>query len=86
VIWAIGYAFDFSFVKFPVFDATAYPVQLAGVTHCPGLYFVGLPWLRTFASGFLWGIGDDAAWIATDLSRRARWFAPRAPGHRDAAP
>ncbi|HEY7779263.1 MAG TPA: NAD(P)-binding domain-containing protein [Ktedonobacterales bacterium] len=79
VIWAIGYTYDFSLIKFPVFDATGYPVQLAGITHCPGLYFVGLPWLRTHGSGLLYGVGDDAAWIATDISRRSRQRTPSAP-------
>jgi putative flavoprotein involved in K+ transport len=43
VIWAIGYRFDLRFVEAPIFDAAGYPVQAAGVTRLPGLYFVGLP-------------------------------------------
>ncbi|HEX8034698.1 MAG TPA: NAD(P)-binding domain-containing protein [Ktedonobacterales bacterium] len=72
VIWAMGYTFDFSFVKMPIHDAMGYPVQAAGITRVPGLYFVGLPWLRTRGSGLLFGVGNDAAWIATDIARRAR--------------
>ncbi|MBP1704250.1 MAG: dependent oxidoreductase [Chloroflexi bacterium] len=45
IIWAMGYRFDFSLVKLPVFDGDGYPVQQRGVTDYPGLYFVGLPWL-----------------------------------------
>jgi putative flavoprotein involved in K+ transport len=72
VIWAIGYTFDFSLVKLPVLDAAGYPVQAAGITRFPGLYFSGLPWLRTQGSGLLFGVGNDAAWIAADISRRSR--------------
>jgi putative flavoprotein involved in K+ transport len=70
VIWAIGYTFDFSLIKLPVLDATGYPVQVAGITQSPDLYFVGLPWLRTRGSGLLFGAGTDAEWIATDIARR----------------
>jgi putative flavoprotein involved in K+ transport len=56
----------------PVHDAAGYPVQAAGVTRFPGLYFIGLPWLRTQASGLLFGVRNDAAWIAADISRRSR--------------
>jgi putative flavoprotein involved in K+ transport len=72
VIWAIGYTFDFGFVKGPVYDATGYPVHSAGITSVPGLYFVGLPWLRSRGSGLLFGVGKDAAWIATEISRRSQ--------------
>lgn len=64
VIWAIGYIFDFSMVKFPVFDEDGYPVQKRGLTRQPGLYFVGLPWLHKQKSGLLAGVAEDAAHIA----------------------
>jgi len=40
------------------------PVQERGVTNYPGLYFVGLPWLHNAKSGLIYGVGDDAAYIA----------------------
>ena len=46
IIWAIGYSFDFNLVKLPVVDADGFPLQNRGVTHFPGLYFTGLPWLH----------------------------------------
>ena len=46
-----GTAFDFSLVKLPVFDADGYPIQSRGITEYPGLFFVGLPWLRNAKSG-----------------------------------
>jgi putative flavoprotein involved in K+ transport len=71
IIWATGYSFDFSWVKFPIFDEFDYPVQRRGVTEQTGLYFLGLPWLHTVHSGLLWGVGADAAHIAEHIESRA---------------
>ena len=68
IIWAIGYSFDFSMVKLPVVDADGYPRQNRGVTEYEGLYFLGMPWLHTRRSGILFGVGDDAAYLAAHLS------------------
>jgi putative flavoprotein involved in K+ transport len=70
VIWATGYKSDFSLVQVPVLDEDGYPVQKRGVTRYPGLYFVGLPFLHTSKSGLLFGVGDDAAHIASDIAGR----------------
>jgi putative flavoprotein involved in K+ transport len=70
VIWAMGYAFDFSLVKLPVLDNDGYPIQQRGVTRYPGLYFLGLPWLHTQKSGLLIGVGEDAAYIAADITTK----------------
>jgi putative flavoprotein involved in K+ transport len=72
VIWATGYSFDFSMVRLPVFDDDGYPTQEGGVTKYPGLYFVGLPWLRNAKSGLLFGVGEDAAHIASVIERETR--------------
>src|SRR5260221_798701 len=63
VVWATGYAFDFSLVKLPVVDSDGYPIHKRGVTRYPGLYFLGLPWLYNRRSGILFGVGDDAAYL-----------------------
>jgi putative flavoprotein involved in K+ transport len=68
IIWALGYRFDFSLVKFPVFDSDGFPVQDRGVTSINGLYFVGLPWLYKFKSGHLVGVGEDADYIAAAIA------------------
>ena len=70
VMWATGYAFDFSFVKLPVVDSDGYPIQKRGVTRYPGLYFLGLPWLYSRRSGILFGVGDDAAYLAAHIAAR----------------
>lgn len=68
IIWAIGYSFDFSMVKLPVVDADGYPLQKRGVTEYGGLYFLGIPWLHSRRSGILFGVGDDAAYLAAHIS------------------
>jgi putative flavoprotein involved in K+ transport len=70
VIWAIGYAFSYRWVKLPVFDEFGYPVQERGVTPHPGLYFLGLQWLHTVKSTLFAGIGDDAAHVAAHIADR----------------
>jgi putative flavoprotein involved in K+ transport len=72
IIWAIGYSFDFSMVKLPVVDADGYPRQKRGVTAYEGLYFLGMPWLHSRSSGILFGVGDDAAYLAADIAARDR--------------
>jgi putative flavoprotein involved in K+ transport len=57
-------------VKLPVFDEDGYPVQRRGVTAYPGLYFLGLHWLYQFKSGLLLGVGEDAAFIASEIAAR----------------
>ena len=68
IIWAIGYTFDFSLVKLPVFDADGFPLQNRGVTRYPGLYFLGLPWLHKYQSGHLLGVAEDAAYVASMIT------------------
>jgi putative flavoprotein involved in K+ transport len=70
IIWATGYSFDFSWVKFPIFDEFGYPIQQRGVTDQPGLYFLGLHWLHTSGSSLLAGVGEDAASVAEHIESR----------------
>jgi putative flavoprotein involved in K+ transport len=69
VIWATGYKFDFGFVRLPTFDEDGFPLQKRGVTEFPGLYFVGLPFIHTAASGLLAGVGEDACYITEHLAQ-----------------
>jgi putative flavoprotein involved in K+ transport len=72
VLWATGYNFDFSLVKLPIVDADGYPIQKRGVTDYQGLYFLGMPWLHSRRSGILFGVGDDAAYLAAHIAARDR--------------
>lgn len=67
VIWACGFSFDYSIVKLPVFDEAGYPLHKNGVTEIPGLYFVGLLWLSKAKSSLLFGVGEDAEFIAGQI-------------------
>jgi putative flavoprotein involved in K+ transport len=71
VIWATGYNFDFSLVKLPVVDGDGYPIQQRGVTEYDGLYFLGMPWLHSRKSGILFGVGEDAAYLAAHIAFRS---------------
>ena len=68
VVWATGYSFDFGLVKLPVLDRDGYPIQNRGVTAYEGLYFLGMPWLHKRKSGILFGVGDDAAYLAERIA------------------
>jgi putative flavoprotein involved in K+ transport len=68
IIWARGYSFDYSFVKLPVTDEDGYPIQQRGVTHYPGLYFIGMSWLYKHKSPLLMGVGEDADYIASHIT------------------
>jgi putative flavoprotein involved in K+ transport len=70
VIWATGYNFDFSIVRLPVVDGDGFPIQTRGVTAYAGLFFVGLPWLHTAKSGLIYGVGEDASYIADRIAER----------------
>jgi len=70
VIWAMGYAFDFRWVKLPLLDEFGFPITDQGVSRYPGLYFTGLPWLPSQKTGVLAGFGDQAAHIANQIGGR----------------
>ncbi len=71
VIWATGFQLDFGWVHVPVFDEVGSPLHQRGVTSSPGLYFLGLPWLYKEKSALLFGIGEDAAFLASAIAARA---------------
>ena len=71
IIWCTGFTFDYSMVKLPVFDADGFPIQSKGVTNYPGLYFVGMPWMPTEKSGALFGIGEAARHVASQITEQS---------------
>ena len=64
VIWATGYALDFRWVELPIFDELGEPVHRRGITPVPGVYVLGLAWLHKRKSSFLFGVGEDAEYLA----------------------
>ena len=77
VIWCTGFDEDAGWIRIPVTGDDGWPEQVRGaVPTSPGLYFVGLPFLQSFSSMLVAGVGRDARYvaeqIATDGSRRRR--------------
>jgi putative flavoprotein involved in K+ transport len=64
IIWATGYRYDFSWIEIPVLDVRGDPIHMGGITHVPGIYFLGLRLQRNLKSSTLWGVGEDAAYLA----------------------
>ncbi|MFY1671434.1 MSMEG_0569 family flavin-dependent oxidoreductase [Plantactinospora sp. WMMB334] len=72
VVWSTGFHRDHRWVEVPVFDGRGYPAHERGVTSCPGLYFLGLPWQHTWGSGRFAGVGDDAGYLAGRIATAGR--------------
>jgi putative flavoprotein involved in K+ transport len=66
VILTAGFRPDYSrWVHFPAFDEMDFPIQEDGASKVvPGLYFVGVHFLRKRKSALLLGVGDDATVVA----------------------
>lgn len=68
VIWATGYRPDYSWLHVPVFDRKGRIRHDGGVVDAPGMYVLGLPFLRRRKSSLIDGAGDDARALARHLS------------------
>ena len=69
VIWCTGYAPDYDWIDLPVRTRAGFPVHDRGVVKsCPGLYFVGLPFLYSLSSALLGGVGRDARYIVDHIA------------------
>ncbi|WP_419911738.1 NAD(P)-binding domain-containing protein [Hoeflea sp.] len=67
IVWATGYRPDHSWLDVPVFDHKGRLLHDGGVTGAPGLYVMGLPFLRRRKSSLIDGAGDDAKDLAAHL-------------------
>lgn len=70
IIWATGFTADFSWIHLPVFDGEGKPIHQRGISATPGLYFIGFPWLNSRKSGIIYGIAEDAEYIARAISEQ----------------
>jgi putative flavoprotein involved in K+ transport len=69
VLWATGYRPDYSWLDMPVLDRKGELRHDGGVvSDAPGLYRVGLNFLRRRKSSFIHGAEDDATFIADHLA------------------
>lgn len=69
VLWATGYRPDYSWLHVPVLDAKGRVRHDGGVVAgAPGLYILGLPFLRRRKSALIDGAGDDARELSAHLA------------------
>lgn len=69
IIWATGYRPDFSWLQVPVFDSKNRLQHCSGVV-APGLYVLGLPFMRRRKSALIDGVGADAEALAHHLTTK----------------
>lgn len=67
IVWATGFAVDYSWLEFDAFDERGRPLHHRGVSVEPGLYFLGLPWQSRRGSSFIWGVWHDASYLADQI-------------------
>ena len=64
MLWATGFRRLYPWLKVPVLDEAGEIIHEGGVTPAPGLYALGLRFLRRRNSNFIGGVGADAAALA----------------------
>ena len=83
IIWATGFRPDYSWLEVPVVDPKGYIRHDGGVVESPGVYLLGMPFLRRRKSTLIDGVGDDArdlsAHLASYLSDRTSTARPVTP-------
>jgi len=67
LVWATGFHPDFSWLDVPVLDRKGMIRHDGGVAEAPGLYVLGLNFLRRRKSSFIHGAEDDATDLAAHL-------------------
>jgi putative flavoprotein involved in K+ transport len=73
VIWCTGFRQDFNWIQLPIVGEDGWPLHKRGVVPtAPGLYFMGLPFMHSFASPLIGGVGRDAEYIANQIVSRAK--------------
>ena len=93
IVWATGYRPEHGWLAVPVFDRRGGLRHDRGVVDAPGLYVLGLPFMRRRKSSFIHGAEDDVREIAAHLAghldrvaRRKMQNAVMAVGGRCAGP
>lgn len=75
IIWATGFAVDFSWLKVDAFDEKGRPKHQRGISSERGIYFLGLPWLSQRGSSFIWGVWHDAKHVADHIAIQRGYLA-----------
>ncbi|MEA2677813.1 MAG: putative flavoprotein involved in transport [Chloroflexota bacterium] len=64
VLWTTGFRMNYGWIDYPIFEVNGYPLQSRGVTDVPGLYFLGTMWQHNQGSATLFGVNEDARYLA----------------------
>jgi len=72
IVWATGFAADFSWIDLPVTDDNGKPLHRNGICDVPGIYFIGFPWLSKRKSGVILGVDEDARRITDAILNEAK--------------
>jgi putative flavoprotein involved in K+ transport len=72
IVWASGYTPDYSWLHVPVLDRKGRIRHDGGVVETPGLYVMGLQFLRRRKSALIDGAGDDARELGDHLLQYLR--------------
>lgn len=75
IIWATGFAADYSWMQVDAFDENGKPRHQRGVSSEPGIYFLGLPWQSRRGSSFIWGVWHDARYVADQIVIQRQYMA-----------
>jgi putative flavoprotein involved in K+ transport len=68
IVWATGFRPDYSWLNVPVLDRKGQLLHEGGVADVPGMYVMGLPFLRRRKSSFIHGAEDDARDLSEHLA------------------
>ena len=68
VLWATGFRRNYSWLTVPVLDAAGEIIHRGGITPAPGLYVLGLRFMRRRKSSFIDGVGGDAEALAERIA------------------
>jgi putative flavoprotein involved in K+ transport len=68
IVWATGFRPDYSWLDVPVFDRKGRLRHDGGVVDAPGIYVMGLPFMRRRKSSFVHGAEDDARDLCARLA------------------
>ena len=67
IIWATGFRPDYSWLEIPVLDRKGLIRHDGGIVPSPGMYLMGMPFLRRRKSALIDGAGDDARDLSAHL-------------------
>lgn len=72
VVWCTGFRPAYGWIDVPLRFRHGFPIHDRGVVEsCPGLYFIGLPFLHSLSSALVGGVGRDAEHLVDHIASGA---------------